>query len=293
MATTAKAKKAVAKTTKKKPSKKKAAPKRKGLTDEQKSIIRIVLGVLCTIVCLFTAASLISYAFNWGADQSLKSNPDLWQSYVSANNICGKLGYQWADFLFAKLFGVGAFFVPIFLGLLAVACFRIRKVRLFRAFVLSLFGCIIFSVVAAYISSFFKGQSLFSTGVGGSYGHLSNEWLKSMLGPLGAGAVILFLLFLWLIMLTRKVALWFDKFIYDSFHREKKSAQEIAEEEEDEDEMEEEDADSDIPDEELFVEEEGEDEGYEPFVPEEEETINADDFFVEDSEDSPNVAEAA
>ena len=293
MATTAKAKKAVAKTSKKKPSKKKAAPKRKGLTDEQKSIIRIVLGVLCTIVCLFTAASLISYAFNWGADQSLKSNPDLWQSYVSANNICGKLGYQWADFLFAKLFGVGAFFVPIFLGLLAVACFRIRKVRLFRAFVLSLFGCIIFSVVAAYISSFFKGQSLFSTGVGGSYGHLSNEWLKSMLGPLGAGAVILFLLFLWLIMLTRKVALWFDKFIYDSFHREKKSAQEIAEEEEDEDEMEEEDADSDIPDEELFVEEEGEDEGYEPFVPEEEETINADDFFVEDSEDSPNVAEAA
>ena len=293
MATTAKAKKAVAKTSKKKPSKKKAAPKRKGLTDEQKSIIRIVLGVLCTIVCLFTAASLISYAFNWGADQSLKSNPDLWQSYVSANNICGKLGYQWADFLFAKLFGVGAFFVPIFLGLLAVACFRIRKVRLFRAFVLSLFGCIIFSVVAAYISSFFKGQSLFSTGVGGSYGHLSNEWLKSMLGPLGAGAVILFLLFLWLIMLTRKVALWFDKFIYDSFHREKKSAQELAEEEEDEDEMEEEDADSDIPDEELFVEEEGEDEGYEPFVPEEEETINADDFFVEDSEDSPNVAEAA
>ena len=293
MATTAKAKKAVAKTSKKKPSKKKAAPKRKGLTDEQKSIIRIVLGVLCTIVCLFTAASLISYAFNWGADQSLKSNPDLWQSYVSANNICGKLGYQWADFLFAKLFGVGAFFVPIFLGLLAVACFRIRKVRLFRAFVLSLFGCIIFSVVAAYISSFFKGQSLFSTGVGGSYGHLSNEWLKSMLGPLGAGAVILFLLFLWLIMLTRKVALWFDKFIYDSFHREKKSAQELAEEEEDEDEMEEEDADSDIPDEELFVEEEGEDEGYEPFVPEEEETINADDFFVEDAEDSPNVAEAA
>ena len=293
MATTAKAKKAVAKTSKKKPSKKKAAPKRKGLTDEQKSIIRIVLGVLCTIVCLFTAASLISYAFNWGADQSLKSNPDLWQSYVSANNICGKLGYQWADFLFAKLFGVGAFFVPIFLGLLAVACFRIRKVRLFRAFVLSLFGCIIFSVVAAYISSFFKGQSLFSTGVGGSYGHLSNEWLKSMLGPLGAGAVILFLLFLWLIMLTRKVALWFDKFIYDSFHREKKSAQEIAEEEEDEDEMEEEDADSDIPDEDLFVEEEGEDEGYEPLVPEEEDTINADDFFVEDSEDSPNVAEAA
>lgn len=295
MATTAKAKKAAAKTGKKKPSKKKAPTRRVRLTDEQKSIFRIVLGVLCTVVCLFTAASLVSYAFNWGADQSLKSNPDLWQSYVSANNICGKLGYQWADFLFAKLFGVGAFFVPVFLGLLAVACFRIRKVRLFRAFVLSMFGCIIFSIIAAFISSFFKGQSLFSTGVGGSYGNLSNEWLTSMLGPLGAGAVLLFLLFLWLIMLTRKVALWFDKFIYDSFHKEKKPVEEFADadEGEDEDEMEEEDADADIPDEDLFVEEEGEDEGYEPYVPEEEETIDADDFFVPDADETAKVAAAA
>ena len=205
------------------------------------------------------------------------------------------MGYQWADFLFAKLFGVGAFFVPVFLGLLAVACFRIRKVRLFRAFVLSMFGCIIFSVIAAFISSFFKGQSLFSTGVGGSYGNLSNEWLTSMLGPLGAGAVLLFLLFLWLIMLTRKVALWFDKFIYDSFHKEKKPVEEFAEAEEceDEDEMEEEDADADIPDEDLFVEEEGEDEGYEPYVPEEEETIDADDFFVPDADETAKVAAVA
>ena len=290
MATTAKGKKTAAKATakaaKKKPAKKKVAAKRPMLNDEQKSIVRIVVGVLFSIICLFTAASLISYAFNWGADQSLKSNPELWQSYVSANNVGGKLGYQWADFLFARLFGIGAFFVPVFLGLLAVACFRIRKVRVFRAFVLSLFGCIIFSVIAAFISSFFKGQALFSTGVGGSYGHLANEWLCSMIGKLGAGAVLLFLLFLWLILLTRKVALWFDKFIYDSFHREKKPAEPAAEEEgEEDDEMEEEDEDADIPDEQLFVSEEEEDEGYEPFVPEEEEAINADDFFVEEPEE--------
>ena len=290
MATTAKGKKTAAKATakaaKKKPAKKKVAAKRPMLNDEQKSIVRIVVGVLFSIICLFTAASLISYAFNWGADQSLKSNPELWQSYVSANNVGGKLGYQWADFLFARLFGIGAFFVPVFLGLLAVACFRIRKVRVFRAFVLSLFGCIIFSVIAAFISSFFKGQALFSTGVGGSYGHLANEWLCSMIGKLGAGAVLLFLLFLWLILLTRKVALWFDKFIYDSFHREKKPAEPAAEEEgEEDDEMEEEDEDADIPDEQLFVSEEEEGEGYEPFVPEEEEAINADDFFVEEPEE--------
>ena len=302
MATTAKGKTTVSKKKPVKPVKKKKAPvKRPRLTDEQKSIVRIVMGVLFAIICLFTAASLISYAFNWGADQSLKSNPDLWQSYVSANNVCGKIGFKWADFLFAKLFGIGAFFVPVFLGLLAVACFRIRKVKVLRAFVLSLFGCIIFSIIAAYISSFFKGQALFSTGVGGSYGHLANEWLTSLLGKLGAGGVLLFLLFLWLILLTRKVALWFDKFIYDAFHREKKVVEEPDDEEEVDDEMDdEEDEDSD--DEDLFKDDEEEDsedeeetetgEAAVPLEVEDDSPINADDFFVSPDEPAETAPEA-
>ena len=296
MATTAKGKTTVSK--KKKPAKKKASVKRPRLTDEQKSIVRIVMGVLFAIICLFTAASLISYAFNWGADQSLKSNPDLWQSYVSANNVCGKIGYKWADFLFAKLFGIGAFFVPVFLGLLAVACFRIRKVRVLRAFVLSLFGCIIFSVIAAYISSFFSSQALFSTGVGGSYGSLSNTWLCSMIGKLGAGGVLLFLLFVWLILLTRKVALWFDKFIYGAFHREKKPVEVV---EEDDDEMDDEE-DEDIDDDDLFKDDEEEDDTEVetedetqqavPLEVEDDTLINADDFFVTPEDETVETAPA-
>ena len=297
MATTAKGKTTVSK--KKKPAKKKASVKRPRLTGEQKSIIRIVMGVLFAIICLFTAASLISYAFSWGADQSLKSNPEMWQSYVSANNVCGKIGYKWADFLFAKLFGIGAFFVPVFLGLLAVACFRIRKVKVVRSFVLSLFGCIIFSIIAAYISSFFNGQALFSTGVGGSYGHLANTWLCSMIGKLGAGGVLLFLLFVWLILLTRKVALWFDKFIYDAFHREKKPVEKPEDENEEDDEMDDEE-DEDIPDEDLFKDDEEDEDDAEPEVEDEGKTvpleveddtlIDADDFFVNPDEKPDDVA---
>lgn len=297
MATTAKGKSTVSK--KKKPAKKKAAVKRPRLTDEQKSIVRIVMGVLFAIVCLFTAASLISYAFNWGADQSLKSDPEVWQSYVSANNVCGKLGFKWADFLFAKLFGIGAFFVPVFLGLLAVACFRIRKVKVLRAFVLSLFGCIIFSVIAAYISSFFDGRTLFSTGVGGSYGYVANTWLCSMIGKLGAGGVLLFLLFVWLILLTRKVALWFDKFIYDSFHREKKPVEVAEEDDEVEDDEMDDEEEEDIDDDDLFKdddEEEDKDEDAEepaPAIKEDDGLIDADDFFVSEDDSPVEITPAA
>src|SRR5574344_1743026 len=140
----------------KKKSSKKKSKNRKRLSDEQRSIIRIVAGVIFTFVCIFTTAALVSYAFSWNVDQSIKTNEEMWNAYVRVDNICGKLGFEWADFLVSKLFGLGAFFLPIFMGLLAIACFRIRRVKVFRAFIINLFGCILFSVIAAYFSSFFQ-----------------------------------------------------------------------------------------------------------------------------------------
>ncbi|NLD21313.1 MAG: DNA translocase FtsK [Bacteroidales bacterium] len=205
----------------KKKSSKKKSKNRKRFSDEQRSVIRIVAGVIFTFVCIFTTAALVSYAFSWNVDQSIKTNEVMWNAYVRADNICGKLGFEWADFLVSKLFGLGAFFLPIFMGLLAIACFRIRRVKIFRAFIINLFGCILFSVIAAYFSSFFQSGLLLPSGIGGSYGNLANLWLTSVVGPFGAGAVLAFLLFIWLILLTKKVALWFDKFLYCTFHKEK------------------------------------------------------------------------
>ena len=135
--------------TKKKKKKKARGPL---LSPETKVAIRVLLGLLCVAVTVIVTASLISYAFSWKADYSLKTDPQMWRETVQTQNICGKMGYLISDFLVGKLFGLGAYCIPVFLVALTVACFRIRKVKLLRTFLLCLMGCIVISLAAAYVS---------------------------------------------------------------------------------------------------------------------------------------------
>ena len=191
------------------------------MSPETKVAIRVLLGLLCVAVTVIVTASLISYAFSWKADYSLKTDPQMWRETVQTQNICGKMGYLISDFLVGKLFGLGAYCIPVFLVALTVACFRIRKVKLLRTFLLCLMGCIVISLAAAYVSGFWD-KFVLSTGAGGSYGYFANKWLGSTVGRLGAGLIIGLLLVLWLVLCSRKVALAIDNLIYRTFHRKPK-----------------------------------------------------------------------
>ena len=209
------AKKGKRTTTKKTDSAKKGAAKEPVVSMRMK-IVRIILGLFCVVLCVFTAAALFSYTYTWMADQSLVSDPDAWNVHLQASNICGKIGFFWADFLIAKLFGLGAFLVPIFIAIRSVFCFNVRRVRLIRSFLLTIFGCIILSVLCAYIFDMIS-LPLFSQGAGGSYGHFASLWLNGMLGPLGAGATIAVFLFIWIVCLTQKVAFWTESLVVTAF----------------------------------------------------------------------------
>ena len=201
------------------------APKRRRterqplLTEETRRIVRIVLGVLCGILTLYTLVALISYVFTWTSDQSLSYDPQMFSLDAAAENAGGKLGYLWANLLISKWFGFGAFAIPVFLGFLTVYCFHIRKVNLLRVFLLCAFGAIIFSVLLAYIFSFTSLDSLLGSGAGGSYGHYANQWMCDKLGKAGMGGVLLLVLFLFASLLTPKVAFWFDDLLYGISHR--------------------------------------------------------------------------
>ncbi len=211
-------------------SKRKRKKKARGplLSEESKIAIRVLLGLLLIAATVVVAGSLLSYLFTWKADYSIKTDPDLWREYVQAQNICGKTGYYIADFLIARLFGLGAYCVPVFLAALTVACFRIRRVRLLRAFLLSLMGCIVVSLAASYVCGYFD-VAILATGAGGSYGYFANKFLVATLGPLGAGLCNALLLLLWLILCSRGVARSIDNFIRRIFTRKPKPKPELPE----------------------------------------------------------------
>lgn len=198
------------------------------LSQDQKIAIRLMLGLLLLGITVLVTASLVSYVFTWKADYSIKSNPEVWRDYVITQNVCGKVGYFISDFLIAKLFGIGAYCIPFFLIALTIGCFRIRKVRLLRCFLLCLMGAIVISLLASYIAGFWN-MFVLSTGAGGSYGFFANKWLCSTVGVLGAGLIIGFLFILWLVLCSNKVALAIDKFINRAFNRPQRKTSEVTE----------------------------------------------------------------
>ena len=215
--------------TKAKPKEK--APREPLLNESTRRIVRTVLAVVCGLLTLYTLVALLSYVFTWTADQSLKFDTELFTTGVTAGNAGGKIGFLWADFLVSKLFGLGAFALPVFLGALTVYCFRIRRVNLLRVFLLCAFGAVIFSVLLAFIFSFTPFDSMLGSGAGGSYGHYACRWLCAMLGKAGTAGVLVAVLFLYACLLTPKVAYWFDDLIYGLSHREPAEEEEEGEEE--------------------------------------------------------------
>lgn len=181
----------------------------------KKDAIYLLCGLTSFALAVYTLVSLLSYIFTWAADQSLFAENNVLSTMVSVENNGGKIGLVWADFLISKLFGLGAFIIPVFFGGVAIFCLKIRKVRVWRLLFISLFGCIIVSVVFSYIFSFTSFDSWFGNGAGGSYGYYVTAWLKDMLGNIGAAAVIFIALIGWIISINYKVVskfnAWIDK----------------------------------------------------------------------------------
>lgn len=187
-------------------------------SEETKRSIRISFGVLFLLVAIYSLATLVSYIFTWNVDQSLLSDRTALKEAKEVANIGGKLGLQWAHLLIAKLFGLGAFTIPVFLGLLAVSFLRIKQINLFRSFIICTLGAIFFSVFFTYLFGFFDSSHFLGGVQGGSYGYFANQWLCGQLGILGGGCVIFLAMVIWAFLLSPKVAGWFDQLIYASSH---------------------------------------------------------------------------
>ncbi|MDO4736622.1 MAG: DNA translocase FtsK 4TM domain-containing protein, partial [Bacteroidia bacterium] len=184
---------------------------------------------------IYTLWSLISYTVNWAQDQSVVSGADLFNMKVEAQTQGGRMGLMWANFLISKLFGLGAFIIPIFFIAVALVALKIKKVNIIRMFILSLLGCVLISLISSYILSFTKVDDWFGTGAGGSYGYYVNQWLLNMVGGLGTGCILFILTIIWCICVNSKFVIWFNSLFEKSVPDDKVAVEpEVMEDEEEE-----------------------------------------------------------
>ena len=151
---------------------------------QRKDGIYLICGLVALAISIYTFIALISYLFTWAQDQSSIMGTDIFSSLSTVENGGGKIGAKWANLLISKWFGLGAFIIPFFFGGVALFCLKIKKVRLLRLFFITVFGCILLSVLFSFIFSFTKVDRLFGTSAGGSYGYYVNNYLKTMIGVL-------------------------------------------------------------------------------------------------------------
>ena len=182
---------------------------------KKRDAVNLVCGLVSLAVAVFTLVSLVTFMFTWSEDQSLFMDKQMFDPAVEQENGGGKLGLVWANFLVSRLFGLGAFIVPFFFFAISMHCLKFKKLSILRFTLLSLTGCVLFSLVVSFIFSFAKADDWFGGGAGGAYGYFAISWLKNMIGGFGAGSIVGILFVVWLIFVNGKIITsffdWVDK----------------------------------------------------------------------------------
>lgn len=174
------------------------APKKRGLTDNQ----RWGYGFLLLFVALFVLASVVSFFLFWRDDQSLAQWGDMFDSQgAQVLNWGGKLGAVTGNYIVSEWFGLFGLCIPLVLVVLALRIMRYRPMFLRKSVRLTLILMILGSVSLGFL--FGDAWALFGTGLGGAHGIYIAQWLSSLLGVIGTALLLVVALVIYAVYINR------------------------------------------------------------------------------------------
>ena len=162
--------------------------------------ICIALGVVLLAIAAFTLLSFVSHLITGGEDQKVLQSGIL----SGAKNWAGGVGAWWSDYWITRGFGLGAFFLPVFLFAASLKLTGAYHVRLWKWFV----NCIVLtcwvSVAAAFFfgSTFASNPSISYISAGGYHGQNIVAMLEGIVGKVGTFIIIVLTLLAYLCYLS-------------------------------------------------------------------------------------------
>lgn len=153
-----------------------------------------VFGIILIFMAVFLFGAFTSYLFNWQADQS-NLNGGFWELMgrddYKVKNILGPLGAAMSHQFIYNWFGIAAYLAPWFLLLAGLRIsMHLKLTSLTKHLGIIVFMLIWFPAAIAY-------TGLPSVMAGGS-GYYNLEWLSSLAGPFGTGAILIFSMLIFL-----------------------------------------------------------------------------------------------
>ena len=183
------------------------------LSDSRKSSLLKYAGWTVAVFAVITVVSVLSYLFTWHADQSLMLRPDMMDKDVEVQNWGGKLGYRWSSFLVTDCFGLGSLAIVFLFCAVAYRLFFWKKsIGLLKLTFVSLLSAMVSSLALAFVSARFCEDTFFGGGLGGYSGSAVVMMMENLLGPIGAGLVIVLLAVALLLFASGRFEAWFADF---------------------------------------------------------------------------------
>jgi len=152
---------------------------------------RYAVGIVFVLVAVFMLLSFISYLIHWKSDQDFEwarvfSGPE-----IRVENQGGKLGAWLSDLFINRWFGLASFLFPVILLIWAMALYRIRLLKTWKAVRNCLILIILLSVTLGLL--FGDAGGMLGSGPGGQHGFFLSKWLVASIGYFGS--VFLLLIF--------------------------------------------------------------------------------------------------
>ncbi len=175
----------------------------KGEADERLSrseSVSMALGVIFLALAAFTLLSFVSHLMTGGEDQKVLQG----HMIGDAHNWAGYIGAWWSDFWIIRNFGLGAFFIPVFLFAASLKLTGAYHVRLWKWFLnCAILLCWVSVAAAFFLRSAFAGNPNISyIRPGGFHGERIVEVLENFGGVAGTFIVILLTLLAYLCYLS-------------------------------------------------------------------------------------------
>ncbi|MEA4981742.1 MAG: DNA translocase FtsK 4TM domain-containing protein, partial [Paludibacter sp.] len=152
------------------------------LRDER---LHFILGLATFLVLIYLSIGMISYFFTGAEDQSKMelSLGELHEMRNDIQNVTSVGGAYISHLLIHKSFGIGAFTLLIFGGVLAFRLMKKKLCSIWKAFFHCGFWLIWLSITLGFIDIWFQPATFFL--LGGEHGVYVSEWIISYIGELG------------------------------------------------------------------------------------------------------------
>lgn len=158
-----------------------------------------ITGLTLIVISVFLGISFVSYLATWQTDDQL-FNRTFWEILTNrslyAANLMGKIGAAVSNIFIKESFGVSAFFILVFTIAAGIRLIWPKSgIPVWKIFRISVLGLLWFSAAFAFVA-----PTVMDGILAGYFGFYIYGWLDSLLGTIGAGLLLFFVMLLFLLV---------------------------------------------------------------------------------------------